>query len=295
VAGIGDVNGDGRADLALASTPPHPGGNLCWSADPGIVRVVSGADGALLFERAGNTYPEPTCGTLGEIFGYSVSGVGDWNRDGTPDLAVGAPGGAAPLFGGLVRILSGIDGALLREFVGAGGYVEFGISVSGGPDFDFDGDGWVDVLIGEQIVGYGPHPSYGSARVYSSRDGAFIGGGSLAEATLGYGRPVGPAYSVAALRDFDGDVCSDVAVGNPVRVSELGPGAGEIRISGRDGLLRVVSGSSSWDYLGYSVAAVEGPNGTSAVVAGAPALELPSGVAHALVITRAREVPMRLR
>ena len=290
VAGIGDVDGDGHDDLALGDPRSiHPSeGASCWSALPGLVRVVSGAGGALLFERAGEVLDDETCGPLGDVFGFSVCAAGDWNRDGVPDLAAGAPG-AGEFQSGAVRVLSGLDGALLAEFAGLSMQSEFGIAVSGGADFDFDADGFVDLVVGEQTVGYGPHPSYGAAFVFSSRDGARLFAGGTGTATIGYGRPVGPAYSVAALRDFDGDGFSDVAVGNPAQRSALGPGAGEVRVvSGRThGVLRTVTASSSWDYLGYSLAALPAADGTTSVLAGAPALEPPAGRAYALRIRRA--------
>ncbi|MEO0650646.1 MAG: integrin alpha [Planctomycetota bacterium] len=76
VAGLGDVDGDGRADVALGSSA-NAGGH-------GRVRVVSGADGSLITDLRGE---EPS-----GWFGAAVLGLGDTNADGQPDLAVGAPG-----------------------------------------------------------------------------------------------------------------------------------------------------------------------------------------------------------
>jgi len=71
VTGMGDVNQDGRADYAVASTV----GN-------GSVAVHNGS-GSQLWTLTG---------TAGSRFGSSIIGLGDLNGDGRGDVAVGAPG-----------------------------------------------------------------------------------------------------------------------------------------------------------------------------------------------------------
>jgi hypothetical protein len=290
VTGLGDCNGDGHSDVAVSAprTFRYPNGwegGWCSGSPvvPGQVRVFSGADGTLLFAIDGQA---PVAGFgcdgafhCGEVFGFAVTDAGDWNRDGTPDLAVGAPAAGSD-WSGAARVFSGVDGALLREFLGTTSQAEFGISVDGGPAFDFDADGWVDLVVGEQQIPYGPHASFGAAHVFSGQDGTRLFAGGAPPSPVGYGRPVGPAYAVAALTDFDLDGHSDIAVGSPSTASLLGSGAGTVWIiSGADrSLLRIVAGVSSWDYLGYSLAAVGDTDGdgSSEVLMSAPGGDTPS-------------------
>lgn len=291
VAGLGDCNGDGHADVAVGAPRTHADPvvtGFCTLVPPlpGYVRVYSGADGSPLFRISGRTHRTPWCPVgvhAGEAFGFSLTGVGDWDRDGVPDLAVGAPG-AGSGWSGAVRVFSGVDGMLLREFLGLGGQNEFGVAVAGAPDFDFDADGFVDLIVGEEEIYYGGAVS-GAVHVFSGKSGLTLFSHG-AQAPQPYGGPIGPGYAVAVAGDFNRDGHSDIALGNPTATSLLGPGAGEVLVlSGADGsVLRTISGTSSWDYLGYSVAAAGDVDGDGALdlVAGSPTgLCVPTLVASA--------------
>ncbi len=77
VGGAGDVNNDGHADLIVGAPP---GGKN----QGGYARVLSGKDGKILYTFNGDS--------AGDWFGWSVGGAGDVNKDGYPDLIVGAWG-----------------------------------------------------------------------------------------------------------------------------------------------------------------------------------------------------------
>lgn len=102
VAGIGDVNGDMCADLAI--------GSPFWSSDGSVaigrVDVFSGSDGSLLRIYRGDQHDSR--------FGAAVAGVGDVDGDHVPDLAIGAPQAgrsrARVLSEGAVDVFSGADG-----------------------------------------------------------------------------------------------------------------------------------------------------------------------------------------
>ena len=90
VSGIGDLNGDGLADLLIGAPFDDPNGD-----DSGAAFVVFGkADGTAVelasVENGTGGFVVNGVSTLDQA-GRSVSGAGDVNGDGVPDLLVGAP------------------------------------------------------------------------------------------------------------------------------------------------------------------------------------------------------------
>ncbi len=158
VAGIGDLDADGVPEVLVGAPTALPGGRA---------RVFSGANGVVRFTFDG-TVPE-------ERLGSSVSGSGDLDGDGVPDLLVGAKQwgvpGAGPTPGpGYVRAYSGGTGATLYTFSGAADFDVFGASVCDAGDVN--GDGVSEVLVGASQPGSvpffpPPNPGPGYARVLS--------------------------------------------------------------------------------------------------------------------------------
>ncbi len=151
----GDFNNDGMPDLIVATQHARTLGS-----STGIVRVYSGATGALLFEETG--YQSHT------NFGCDVSAAGDINFDGYDDIIVGAE--AYAFFGtsrGAAFIYSGKDSSILQEFHGVNDFDFFGSSVDA--QGDCNGDGISDFVIGAQFTD-ALADSGGSVHVFSGAD-----------------------------------------------------------------------------------------------------------------------------
>lgn len=112
IEAAGDTNHDGVPDV-VASAP-----------GAGKAYIYSGKDGrALLTFSAEKT---------SDSFGRHVSGVGDVNGDGYPDVIVGAPGnGAGGEGAGRAYVYSGKDGRVLLTLTGEAAHDAFGSAVAG--------------------------------------------------------------------------------------------------------------------------------------------------------------------
>lgn len=164
----GDLDGDGKDDLIV--------GEPFWSAASnyeGRIQVFSGADASVLL-----TIPGPYVETG---LGRYVTGIGDWNGDGTIDIVSsgwdiadtdGDGIGDDPI--GIVFVFSGTDGSVLAEISDPASTETFGYSVFGLGDIT--GDGLADIAVvdpsAELIAGSG---IYGEVYIFSGSDtaGAF--------------------------------------------------------------------------------------------------------------------------
>jgi FG-GAP repeat protein len=236
VAGAGDVNGDGYADLIVGAEAASPGG----LTEAGSVYVYSGVDGSILHQWDG--------GTANFHLGNSVSGAGDLNQDGLADLIVGTY--TASPFGrntaGSVSAYSGADGSLLYQWHGATAGDWFGYSVSQAGDVN--GDGFDDVIVGDWSSPGGVLLA-GSAHVYSGADGSQIHHWS-GESALNYF-----GSSVAAAGDVNQDGFADLMIGARGATPDGITNAGSAYVySGADGAqLYQWNGAATYDAFGASV------------------------------------------
>ena len=187
VAGAGDVNGDGQADL-LVGEYRHDG----VGANSGRARVHSGADGAPLWVLDGTA--------VDHEFGIGVSGIGDLDGDGLADFGVGAHhDDANGPHSGSVRVVSGATGGQLYLLTGSAGD-DLGHVLAGLGDIDGD-------AVPDLIVGLHDTLQPGQARIYSGASGAvlfnFVGNSN--------GDFFG--HAVAGAGDVDGDGVPDMLIG----------------------------------------------------------------------------------
>lgn len=208
VAGLGDLDGDGHSEFA-AGGPCAAG----VSALNGVVRVYSGASGALLWSANGLN-PR-------DAFGTSIDAVEDVDGDGQTDLLVGARQ-VPSLAPGYVRVFSGLSGALVHHVSGAPTTRSFGACVSSIGDIDYDGRG--DFIVGAPQRN-GVAPAAGAMGVYSGADGHLIFErlGDTANQSLG--------VALAGGRDVDGNRSPDLIAG----ALSLGANTGRaLAVSGND-------------------------------------------------------------
>lgn len=127
VAGAGDIDGDGFADVIVGALWTDHGGTNSGSAN-----VYSGINGALVHQFNGDSSHD--------MFGCAVAHVGDLDGDGFDDVGVGACGdddrGSEA---GSMRIFSGLTGATITTLYGGANTEMFGSSVAVVGDFDDDG------------------------------------------------------------------------------------------------------------------------------------------------------------
>ena len=241
VDGIGDVNGDGVPDLVVGLGLRFP------ETEAGAVWVYSGKDGVKLYEVNGQA--------KSEWFGWSAAGLGgDLDGDGVHDLIVGAPQFLpTPTGPGLVRVLSGVDGRIIRTLNGDSIHDRFGIRIAGIGDADRDGT--VDMLVGAPGDDNNGVNS-GSARVFSGSTGAILYhfDGEAAGDSLG--------TNVGAAGDVDADGFADFLVGSP-HADFNGPDSGRTYLfSGRDGrLLQFFDGAAPFEMAGSGMAGFGDANG----------------------------------
>ena len=146
VAAAGDVDGDGRLDVAVGS----PGSDDGYFSLDGLVLLVTGPFGG---EQSLDTATARLWGNTGDDVGYGLAGAGDVNGDGFADLLVGAHGddvyatkaGTAYLVHGPVTGDIELSGSAVALW-GEADYDFAGAQVDSAGDVD--GDGFDDLLIG---------------------------------------------------------------------------------------------------------------------------------------------------
>jgi len=203
VAGLGDLNGDGKDDLAVSA----PFRDVSGIQDAGAVLIVSGATGALIRTIVN---PSPV---FNDQFGAFLAAVGDLDADGKTDLIVGAPrkDTAAGTDAGSAYVYSGGTGALLFTLTDPTGAAadNFGASVADAGDIDRDLV--PDVIVGSPLDDTAAGVDAGSALLFSGRTGLmmkrFTHPASVASDQFG--------RAVASVPPLDGDGIPEIMIGAP--------------------------------------------------------------------------------
>jgi FG-GAP repeat protein/VCBS repeat protein len=185
IADAGDVNGDGVPDVV--SGAPGQGNDI------GHAYVYSGATGRTIVRLRGHRHAD--------AFGAAVSGAGDVNGDGVPDLLVGAPGSGKRA--GHAYVISGRTHRVIRVLSAGRRGDLFGAGTA--HTADLNGDGVDDLIVGAS----GMSPGHGAASVYSGRTGKLLFriGGERENVAFGQ-------FFVAGVGDLNGDGVPDVYVGD---------------------------------------------------------------------------------
>ncbi|MCA9772587.1 MAG: FG-GAP repeat protein, partial [Myxococcales bacterium] len=139
VAWAGDLNADGYDDYLVGVADIH---NTSGAQRIGAYYAFSGFDGEELHSRKGEI--------IRDELGWTVSGVGDINRDGYDDYAVSSRMTLPELGGGTVTLHSGADGAELLKIEATRPRIRFGWGLAGG--IDVNGDQIPDLAVSAYLA-----------------------------------------------------------------------------------------------------------------------------------------------
>lgn len=279
VGGAGDVNGDGFNDF-IAGEPNAPAGGMLR----GQAKVYSGKDATVLYVKTG--------AEDFEVFGSSVTGVGDVNRDGFADFAVGAPNATAGGNNqrGRVVIYSGADGTTLFTILGVEAFEHLGGAISGGNDVNRDGR--PDLVVGAQGAS-GGGTARGRALVVSGLNGTTLCSVNGLTDNGGFGFSVSLGGPQLPKGDVNRNGSADFIVGAP----SDGLGRAFVYDGATCTMIYKMSGQFVGEQFGYSVALGGDVNGDGRadLMVGSPGMSftqiltsgfttLPSGVPTSFVL-----------
>ncbi|MFO0560555.1 MAG: VCBS repeat-containing protein [Polyangiales bacterium] len=259
VVGLGDVDGDQFADVAISAVQADPGGR----SNAGSTYVFRGSSTGIDLRA-----PSVLEGVAAnDRFGSSVAGAGDVNGDGLSDFVVATPHASRSGVGfvGTARVFHGSRDAVTvvaaRTLDGATAFEGVGGSVAIARDVNLDG--FADMIIGASGASPGGRLQAGAASLFR---GGPMGTSAVASQLL-EGASAGDSFASAAScsGDVNGDGFTDCVIG-AAYASPAGRGtAGEAAVfhGSSSGVVavpaRVLEGSAIEDSFGAAVARLFAP------------------------------------
>ncbi len=204
MAGVGDVNGDGYADVVIGS-----GADASSDVGDGRVDVFFGDEvGPAAMPSMTLTSPSTT-----ESFGLQVSGAGDVDGDGLADVLVASKAGLSDVpvvfvFAGTTNGLASTASATIGMAAPANGDFGAAAAIVG----DVNGDSFADVVV--TSPGYSVDVFLGGARGIPSSPSVTLLPPSASDGAFG--------YSFAGVGDVNGDGLADLAIGSTASGSDDG-------------------------------------------------------------------------
>ncbi|MDP7061713.1 MAG: PQQ-binding-like beta-propeller repeat protein [Planctomycetota bacterium] len=202
---VGDVNGDGFADVLTATPEASVGGKI----ENGSVAMISSSTGNIIWRREG--------ANSGHQLGYNVAlpseeSLRDLSGDGIADVILGTP--LADLGGffnnGEIEVVLGHSGSTLWSVSGTESDVRLGDILD--VEDDLDGDGVIDLLSASRYSDVAGYSNNGSIFAFGGADGTelWMHPGGANDEYFGNARGTIIAF------DVDGDGHNEVLAGTPL-------------------------------------------------------------------------------
>ncbi|MGB4190968.1 MAG: hypothetical protein WBJ81_00250 [Rickettsiales bacterium] len=217
VAGAGDINNDGYDDIIIGAPNTNNGIGSVYIIFGGT--SLSNINLVNLISTQGFTIS----GIASSKCGWSVAGAGDVNKDGYPDIIIGAPitnnaaGISYVIYGGdSLTSLNLVDLSIAQGFFIAGAIANSysGNSVAGAGDIN--NDGYDDMIIGA------PYTNSYAGESYIIYGGTLLNNINLANVDPSQGFYIsgappysGSGFSVAGIGDINNDNYADIIVSAP--------------------------------------------------------------------------------